>query len=72
MSKSPQSNASKILQKKERKSKAIDAVDQIGSEILGKDADRDHNDSFEKYYNKDLDLEEGKLKLLFFSVLDHQ
>jgi hypothetical protein len=33
-------------------------VDQIGGELLGKDAD--HNDSFEKYYNKDLDLEEGK------------
>ena len=32
-------------------------MDQIGGELLGKDAD--HNDSFEKYYNKDLDLEEG-------------
>lgn len=28
--------------------------------MLGKDAE--HNDSFEKYYNKDLDLEEGKYK----------
>lgn len=25
-----------------------------------KEAEREHNDSFEKYYNKDLDLEEGK------------
>ena len=24
-----------------------------------KDAEREHNDSFEKHYNKDLDLEEG-------------
>ena len=22
--------------------------------------DKEHNDSFEKYYNKDLDLDEGK------------
>ena len=26
-----------------------------------KDIEREHNDSFEKHYNKDLDLEEGKL-----------
>jgi len=31
--------------------------------MAGKDADREHNDSFEKYYNKDLDLEEGKKQL---------
>lgn len=28
-----------------------------------KDHERDHNDSFEKFYNKDLDLEEGKIKV---------
>jgi hypothetical protein len=60
LSKSPQATANKLLQKKERKSKAIDVVDQIGGEMLGKDTDKEHNDSFEKYYNKDLDLEEGK------------
>jgi len=38
-------------------------VDQIGGELLGKETD--HNDSFEKYYNKDLDLEEGKHKATF-------
>jgi hypothetical protein len=41
-------------------------VDQIGGELLGKDAD--HNDSFEKYYNKDLDLEEGNT-LSFYNCL---
>ena len=35
-------------------------------ELLGKDAD--HNDSFEKYYNKDLDLEEGNT-LSFYNCL---
>ena len=66
LSKSPQATASKLLSKKERKNKAIDVVDQIGGELLGKDAD--HNDSFEKYYNKDLDLEEGNT-LSFYNCL---
>jgi hypothetical protein len=39
-----------VLQKKERKQK-IDSLTEIQPE---------HNDSFEKFYNKDLDLEEGK------------
>ena len=39
-----------MLQKKERKQK-IDSLTEIQPE---------HNDSFEKFYNKDLDLEEGK------------
>ena len=38
-------------------------MDQIGGDLLGKETD--HNDSFEKYYNKDLDLEEGKHKATF-------
>ena len=33
----------------------------------GKEKDgKEHNDSFEKYYNKDLDLDEGKTRLLSF------
>lgn len=53
MSKSPQPNAQKILQKRERRTKSIESFE------TPKDAEKDHNDSFEKYYNKDLDLEEG-------------
>lgn len=57
ISKSPQQpNTQKILQKKERKGKSIDQFDREPA----KDAEREHNDSFEKFYNKDLDLEEGK------------
>ena len=31
----------------------------VGDDKDGKDG-KEHNDSFEKYYNKDLDLDEGK------------
>ena len=48
-----QSNAQKVLQKKERKKQAESFVDTAP----------EHNDSFEKFYNKDLDLEEGKKHL---------
>lgn len=50
--------AQKLLSKKERKSKQIDQMDRV--EQSAKDPEREHNDSFERYYNKDLDLEEGK------------
>jgi hypothetical protein len=43
-------NTQKVLQKKERKNK---------TESFAENAP-EHNDSFEKFYNKDLDLEEGK------------
>lgn len=46
--------AQKILQKKERRSK----VDPLQEAL--KDPEREAHDSFEKFYNKDLDLEEGK------------
>ena len=49
--------AQKLLTKKERKSKTMDQMDRMQDGL--KDPDRDHNDSFEKHYNKDLDLEEG-------------
>jgi|LauGreDrversion4_2_1035121.scaffolds.fasta_scaffold39091_4 hypothetical protein len=45
-----QPNSQKVLQKKERKPK-IESFAETQPE---------HNDSFEKFYNKDLDLEEGK------------
>lgn len=44
----------KLLQKKERRSK----VDLLQEAV--KDQEREAHDSFEKFYNKDLDLEEGK------------
>ena len=31
--------------------------------------DKEHNDSFEKYYNKDLDLDEGKCQCQFVCIL---
>ena len=43
---------------KEKKDKSIDMVDAIGTGDAGKEDTQ--NDSFEKYYNKDLDLDEGK------------
>lgn len=45
--------------KKDRKKQA-DIIDALGS---GGEKE-DHNDSFEKYYNKDLDLDEGKKPFL--------
>ena len=35
--------------------------------IAGNGEKEDHNDSFEKYYNKDLDLDEGKTSNFQFS-----
>ncbi len=32
----------------------------MGVTDLEKQKEKEHNDSFEKYYNKDLDLDEGK------------
>lgn len=39
------------MQRKEKRSKSIDAFEEKGM---------NRDDSFEKFYNKDLDLEEGK------------
>ncbi len=50
--------ASKVS-RKEKRGKGIDMVDAIGTD----NKEADHNDSFEKYYNKDLDLDEGKSRL---------
>jgi hypothetical protein len=42
-------------------------VSDMGVMEEGKEKDgKEHNDSFEKYYNKDLDLDEGKTRLLSF------
>lgn len=49
-SKTSQPNSQKVLQKKDRKKQTESFVDSAP----------EHNDSFEKFYNKDLDLEEGK------------
>ncbi len=52
--------SSKILNsKKEKKSKQQQAIDTGVIDAKTKE-DKEHNDSFEKYYNKDLDLDEGK------------
>ena len=54
-------SSSKILgSKKERKNSKQHAIDIGVSDVKTKE-DKEHNDSFEKYYNKDLDLDEGKL-----------
>ncbi len=51
--------SSKLLAgKKEKKSKQ-QAIDTGVIDSKQKE-DKEHNDSFEKYYNKDLDLDEGK------------
>ena len=36
----------------------------MGVTDLEKAKEKEHNDSFEKYYNKDLDLDEGKRAFL--------
>ena len=38
---------------------AVSDIGVVGDDKDGKDG-KEHNDSFEKYYNKDLDLDEGK------------
>ena len=38
---------------------AVSDIGVVGDDKEGKDG-KEHQDSFEKYYNKDLDLDEGK------------
>ena len=52
------SDSNKALSKKEAKKSKQQAID-IGVIDAKKGEDKEHNDSFEKYYNKDLDLDEG-------------
>jgi hypothetical protein len=54
-------SSNKLLgSKKEKKNSKQQAIDIGVSDVKAKE-DKEHNDSFEKYYNKDLDLDEGKL-----------
>ena len=48
-----------MLAKKESKKSKQQAID-TGVIDEKKKEDKEHNDSFEKYYNKELDLDEGK------------
>ena len=41
----------------------------MGVTDLEKAKEKEHNDSFEKYYNKDLDLDEGKQAFLLLMLL---
>ncbi len=50
--------SNKALSKKESKKSKQQAID-IGVIDAKTKEDKEHNDSFEKYYNKDLDLDEG-------------
>ena len=53
-------DSSKLLAgKKESKKSKQQAIDTGVIDAKQKE-DKEHNDSFEKYYNKDLDLDEGK------------
>lgn len=52
--------AQKLLQKKERRAGG-GKVDPLQEAV--RDPEREAHDSFEKFYNKDLDLEEGKWAL---------
>ena len=63
------SGGSKLLGKKDKKSKqvAVSDIGVVGDDKDGKDG-KEHNDSFEKYYNKDLDLDEGKLNISLLIV----
>ena len=45
--------------KKDAKKSKTHAIDIGVSDVKAKE-EKEHNDSFEKYYNKDLDLDEGK------------
>jgi len=42
----------------------IGVIDQVGT-----DEKKDHTDSFEKYYNKDLDLDEGTFRFMSIHLL---
>ena len=55
------SEQSKLLSgKKETKKSKQQAIDTGGVIEAKQKEDKEHNDSFEKYYNKDLDLDEGR------------
>lgn len=49
-----------LASKKESKKSKQQAIDTGGVIDTKAKEDKEHNDSFEKYYNKDLDLDEGK------------
>ena len=51
--------SSKVLSKRESKKSKQQAIDTGVIDAKAKE-DKEQNDSFEKYYNKDLDLDEGK------------
>lgn len=51
----------KLLAKKDKKSSKQHISDTGVIDAKAKE-DKDHNDSFEKYYNKDLDLDEGRCR----------
>jgi len=42
----------------------VDQLDRLSTADSGREPERDPNDSFERLYNKDLDLEEGKFLAL--------
>ena len=49
-----------LQSRKTKSSSKHQAVDMGVTDLENKKGEKDHNDSFEKYYNKDLDLDEGK------------
>lgn len=53
----PTDNANKLLGKKDKKNNQA-ALSDMGVASLETDAQK-HEDSFERHYNKDLDLDEG-------------
>ena len=53
----------KLLSKKDKKSSKQQISDTGVIDSKTKE-DKDHNDSFEKYYNKDLDLDEGRCRTI--------
>ena len=59
--------SSKLLAGKEKKKSKQQAIDTGVIDSKQKE-DKEHNDSFEKYYNKDLDLDEGKRALQYQSI----
>ena len=60
-----ETKGSKLLQKKDRKSKQFDQIDRIDLPQT-----RERCDSFERFYNKDLDLEEDQVPVVVHELCE--
>mmetsp|Transcript_11717 Transcript_11717/g.14822 ORF Transcript_11717/g.14822 Transcript_11717/m.14822 type:complete len:97 (+) Transcript_11717:66-356(+) len=59
--------SSKVLSKRESKKSKQQAIDTGVIDAKQKE-DKEQNDSFEKYYNKDLDLDEDQVPVVIYEL----